>query len=643
MDRATALLRGGRLYPRARHFGEHQRRDLINARARTSGERARSTAKPLLLLAPALLLFLLVFLYPIARSFYLSFFAPTFTLKYYLEILEDITNLRILGITIKISALTTLLCLLVGYPLAYFISSQRPLVRNALLVLTVFPLFINSLVRNFAWIIILGTQGLVNWTLLSLGIVDEPIKLVFNSIGVYVGLVYVLLPYMSLPLYSVMVGIDRGLMQAAENLGAGPGRTFLWVFLPLSLPGVLGGSLLVFILCLGSYITPAILGGNRDIMIAMLIESKVTHSVNWHSSSALSVVLLLATLLSIGVFKRVLGLQNILAGLTSWRFGDMLSPRSLLLLVPRALAPLGAAGHRALSRIRETWSGSSRRPWGPARVSGLQTAVDGLVVALPRIFSAGVIVFLFLPIIVVIPMAFNSSILIGFPPKGLSLHWFETFFTRRDWYDPLLQSLKVSSATMLFSTLLGTMAALSLNRGTFRGKGLFFALLVSPLVVPVIVLAVSIYFFFADLRIIGSFPAFVFAHSLLAIPPVVVVVSAALAGFNVDLERAAMNLGATPLKTFLHVTFPLLVPAILAAAFLAFMASFDELIISIFLVRPGFKLLTVRIWEGLRHESDNTVTAISALLVLVAIILITATEFFRKRLRRFQLSSLEWR
>lgn len=607
--------------------------------------RQRRSARPrrvprvpgaLLLLVPALLLFVVVFLYPIARSFYLSIFVPGLTVKYYVDILEDISTLQILAITFRVSAVTTLLCLLLGYPLAYFISSRRPLLRNVLIFLIVFPLFVNSLVRNFAWIIILGTQGLVNWTLVSLGLIDEPIKLVFNSIGVYIGLTYVLLPYMILPLHSVMVGIDRGLMRAAANLGAGPVRAFLWVFLPLSLPGILGGSLLVFLLCLGSYITPAILGGNRDIMIAMLIESKVTQSVNWHSASALSVVLLVATLLSVEVFKRVLGLQNILAGLTTWRFDQMVSHRSVLFMVPRVVGPAAAGGYRSLVRIWRASIGPQRFVGLVGGVSWLERAARGPVSLVPGFFSACVILFLFLPIIVIIPMAFNSSIFIAFPPKGVSFRWFEALFARRDWYVPLLQSLKVAFATTILSIVVGTMAALGLARGAFKGKGLIFVLMVSPLVVPVIVLAVSLYFFFAQVGMLGTLSALVLAHSLLATPLVVVTVSSALAGFNVDLERAAMNLGATPLNTFLHVTLPLLLPGVLTAAFLAFMASFEELIMSIFLVSPGFKVLTVRIWEGLRQESENTVTAVSALLVVVGIALIIATEVLRKRLHRSQ-------
>src|SRR5205807_5989285 len=163
------------------------------------------------------------------------------------------------------------------------------------MVLVLLPFWTSVLVRTFAWIVVLGRVGIINQTLILLGVLAKPLALVFNTVGVYIGLVHVLLPLMILPLYSVMRGIDSRLLLAADSLGASPRQTFLRVFLPLSLPGVTAACLLVFIGAAGAYITPALLGGAQDLMVAQLIYDQVNMALNWPLAAALTVVLLTAT------------------------------------------------------------------------------------------------------------------------------------------------------------------------------------------------------------------------------------------------------------------------------------------------------------------------------------------------------------
>ena len=222
--------------------------------------------------------------------------------------------LRVLGLTVRIAFVVTLLTLLLGYPVAYVLAGVAPARANLLLIAVLIPFWTSILVRSYAWMVLLGREGTINDLLGWLGLRgDEPVQLLNTRLAVYVGMVHILLPFMILPLYAVMRGIDRTLLRAAENLGAPPWQTFRRVFLPLSLPGVGAGCLLVFILSLGFYITPALLGGQRDVMISMLIAQLVTQ-IRWGLASALAVLLLAVALGVYVLFTRILGVERVYGG-----------------------------------------------------------------------------------------------------------------------------------------------------------------------------------------------------------------------------------------------------------------------------------------------------------------------------------------
>jgi len=178
----------------------------------------------------------------------------------------------------------------------------------------VLPFFTSIIVRTYAWMVLLGRNGIVNQYLTAVGLTDKPLALLYNQGGVLIGMTYVLLPYMVLTVYSVMLGIDPGLIRAAHSLGASRLQAFRRVFLPLSLPGIAGGTLLVFILSLGFFITPALMGGPSDVMIAMLIEREVEITLNWSFASALAVVLLALTLVGFLGYNRIVRLERIFEG-----------------------------------------------------------------------------------------------------------------------------------------------------------------------------------------------------------------------------------------------------------------------------------------------------------------------------------------
>jgi len=260
-----------------------------------------------LLLLPALAWLGVLFVYPIGRLVYLSAFAPAFTLQHYAKLEGAEVRLEVLVNSFEISVTVTLLALVLGYPLAFLLATARPRAAGLMLAGIVLPLWTSVLVRTYAWMVLLGRRGLVNEALQSAGVLDSPLSLLYNRLGVTIGMVHALLPFMVLPIYSVMKGVDVDLLKAAQNLGANRWQSFLRVYLPLSFPGVAAGCLLVFVTALGFFVTPALLGGRGDMMIAMLIENQVRELLDWGFASALAVTLLAVTAGILLVVQRLLG------------------------------------------------------------------------------------------------------------------------------------------------------------------------------------------------------------------------------------------------------------------------------------------------------------------------------------------------
>ncbi|QDL94602.1 ABC transporter permease (plasmid) [Paroceanicella profunda] len=218
---------------------------------------------------------------------------------------------QVFGITLKVAVVTTLATLLLGYPLALFTAIAPPRVSRLLLAAVMIPFWSSILVRSYAWMVLLGRQGLVNDALIGLGMIDTPMRLLNTSLAVYVGMIHILLPFMVLPIYATLSAIDGRLVWAAENLGARAPSVLRHVIVPLSLPGVCAGVLVVFILCLGFYVTPALLGGPGDMMASMLIAQEVD-LYNWDLASAYAGVLLVVTLLIVAAFGRLLNLERVM-------------------------------------------------------------------------------------------------------------------------------------------------------------------------------------------------------------------------------------------------------------------------------------------------------------------------------------------
>lgn len=265
----------------------------------------------LLALVPGVLALAVLFVYPLVGVLIRSVYKGGFTLEFYEKIIQTPIYLRVIGLSFQTAGIVTLLCAIFGYVLSYFLISVPPRIARVLLVIVLLPFFTSVIVRSYAWMVLLGRNGIVNQYLLAVGITSEPIALLYNPAGVLIGMTYVMLPFMVLTLYSVMRGIDRRLLAAAHSLGASRFQAFLRIFLPLSLPGIAGGSLLVFILSLGFFITPALMGGPKDLTIAGLIQREVEFTLNWSFASALAVVLLVITLLGFALYNRILRVERI--------------------------------------------------------------------------------------------------------------------------------------------------------------------------------------------------------------------------------------------------------------------------------------------------------------------------------------------
>jgi ABC-type spermidine/putrescine transport system permease subunit I len=243
---------------------------------------------------PALVLLGVFFLYPVVRM--LGFAVEGGTMDWFAKALGEKLYLQVFWVTFQIAAFVTLFCLLLAYPLGFLLATTTPGWATLGFIFVLLPLWTSVLVRTYAWMVLLGRNGVFNRWLIGTGIIDDPLPLLHNLTGVLIGMVHVLLPYMVLPIYGAVKRVDPAIVAAAQGLGASTWRIFWRIYLPLTLNGIFAGCVIVFVLSLGFYITPALLGGGRVIMIAILIEQEVRQSLNWPFAAALSAVLLAATL-----------------------------------------------------------------------------------------------------------------------------------------------------------------------------------------------------------------------------------------------------------------------------------------------------------------------------------------------------------
>ncbi len=270
----------------------------------------------LLLMLPALVMLVVMFVVPLVLFFVRTFMEFDGTTREFVTQASDLllsqAYLTALGTTNWIALIVTVTVLLIGYPIAYYLTTAKGIGVNLVVLSIVLPYFTSIIVRTFSWMVLLGEHGLVNQILLTTGIVSQPLSLMYNRLGVLIGMSYVLLPYMVLTLFAAMRGIDASLLRAAEGLGASGFYTFRRVYFPLSLHGVLSGALIVYILSIGFFITPALMGGQHDIMIAMLIDRSLEVAVDWPSAALMSLTLLVVTMVLYAIYYRITDIRRLI-------------------------------------------------------------------------------------------------------------------------------------------------------------------------------------------------------------------------------------------------------------------------------------------------------------------------------------------
>jgi ABC-type spermidine/putrescine transport system permease subunit I len=286
--------------------------DAFNARGLATDEK-RERWMVLGLCGPALFLIGIVMVVPVAWLFGLSFVGADDTLSWenYERLWQSKSYARIFKTTFEVAFVTTGICMLIGYPLTYMMAQLPRRAANIAMITVLLPFWTSLLVRTYAWLVLLQRKGLVNGWLIDAGIIDTPLRLVHNFTGNIIGMSQIMLPFLVLPLYASMRAIDPDYVKAAANLGASPIAAFWRVFFPLSLPGMFAGMLLVFVLSLGFFVTPVVLGGGRIIMVAMRIEKSISLYSNWGAASALAVVLLILTLACLVVAAKLLKLDKL--------------------------------------------------------------------------------------------------------------------------------------------------------------------------------------------------------------------------------------------------------------------------------------------------------------------------------------------
>ena len=250
-----------------------------------------------------------------------------------------------------------------------------------------------------------------------------------------------------------------------------------------------------------------------------------------------------------------------------------------------------------------------------------------------RLLCGAVLLFLLLPILAIIPLSFSNSSFLAYPIPGWSLQWYENLFTSPDWVRAARNSFIVAPAATLIATVLGTLAAVGLSRGDFPGKGFLMALLIAPMFVPVVVVAVACYLFFAPLGLADTYIGLIVVHAALGAPFVVTTVLATLQGFNHNLVRASASLGAGPLTTFFRVTLPVIAPGVISGALFAFATSFDEVVVTLFIAGPEQSTLPRQMFTGIRENINPTIAAAATLLILFTTALMLVLEWLRGRRR----------
>lgn len=564
-----------------------------------------------MMLLPILAFLAIFFIYPVFSMLTISLTdrSGEFSWVNYLELFEG-RNISVMLTTLNISFWTTVVTIVLSYPVAYFLATARKGSTNALMIVVLLPLWTSVLVRAFAWTILLGRNGVINSTLVSIGVIDVPLELLFTFFSVVVSMAHALMPIAVLSMLSTMQNIDRNLESAAATLGAEPGDAFWRIYFPISFPGVASAALVTFIVSVGIFVQPALLGSPQETMIAQLLIQQIDELFNWGLAAAISVMVLVLSIIFIMVFDKLLGIATI-TGAT----GSGGPSGSMMRIVTAWLGSLTVAIARIFAALmpKRQWKGPRTGRWALGLATGL------------------ILAFLAIPLFFLIPVSFTESPFVEWPPRGFSLQWYERYFSSPIWQEATIRSVIVGIATAVLSLLIGVPAAFGINRARFKGKGLVLPYILLPLVVPNIIVALAMFYFFSDLGLVGTNLGLTIGHTVLAVPYVVLTLVAVLQNYDFRLDQAAWTLGATPLTTFRRITLPLIKVGFITSFLFAFMRSFDEIAVALFISSGLQSTLPKKLWSEAHIAVSPTLAAVSTLLIAVVAVVVLASELLNRR------------
>ncbi|GAB3056367.1 ABC transporter permease subunit [Sediminivirga luteola] len=561
-----------------------------------------------LLLVPALVFAAVVFLVPLGNLVYGSLAGGAGAESF----IEDATNRTFLHVLLRtawISLTVTVVCLVLGYPVAYLAARHGGIVGIVLLGIVCLPFFTSALVRTYAWTIILADRGPINEFLLWLGVVDEPVRLVYNDIGVVIGMSQVLLPMMIFPLYNTMRGIDRSLLSASRSLGCNGTQSWWRVYLPLSRPGVVAGCTLVFISAIGYYITPMLLQGPSSPMFAQRIDSLLGQRGMRETVATEAVVMLAITLVLMLLFRKPLGLT--LSASSEVR--QQLKARS---------------GRRFFTGMDSYLSNGVIVRAGEA----IARVVEPVRLWIAWALTAVAILLAISPFAVISVLAFSDDSYLTFPPSGYSTRWIEAYFTDSRWLAATELSIRVSIFAAIVGTAIGALAAFAIARG---GAGRYspyaYVFLIAPLIVPQTVVAVALLFGFIPVGLNGTETAIFLAYILLCLPYAVIVMNTAFQGLNRAYEDAAASLGSSPVKVTYTVVLPLVAPALVASVMFGFVMGFSDLVFAQFVGGARAETLERLMFRTIREIVSPQVASVGFLFFTAIVVLgLIALFVFRR-------------
>jgi len=565
-----------------------------------------------LMIAPLIVLLLAFLVYPVGKLLSLSFIGRDgFSLAAYQQLFASSLYLNVLWITLKISLATTALAVVLGYPVAYLISTAGPKAKSWLIFLVLLSFWTSFLVRAFAWVVILGRNGAINQFLLAIGVIDRPANLIYSLGAVLVGMVHAMLPLAVMTMLSVMENIDRNLPRAASTLGARPGSAFWTVYFPLSMPGVAAAAIMVFVTSIGFFIVPALLGGRFETMITQLIIDQVQQTLNWGLAGAISVLLLVVVLAVFVIYDRIFGFESLTGETSAINVNRDTAARRA---GAKFLAIIGDISDRLIALFPGSRK-SSDAETSPKLLSG---------------FVWALLIMISLPAIMMIPISFSSAGL-NWPPSGFTMQWYEQMWNTPVWSQALWRSLVVALGAGILSMLIGIPAAFLLARANIRGKAAILAFVLSPIVAPRIIIAVGLFYVFAELGLVGTSLGLIIGHTVVCVPYVVMTMVAVLRNYDTRFDLAAQSLGASPMKSLAYVTFPMLAAGMFSAFLFAFATSFDELTIALFSSGGLNSTLPKQFWDEVTLQVSPVIAAVSTCLLVFISVLIFVADRLRQR------------